>query len=173
MRDLFGAIYAVTLDRAIPPRLWFAVLAATALIAASSCSASPPGTPRRLPSGRTIDVVWSGVLGESDRVWALKYWSRVHIEDRAALDDEAAEVWATVQGEADASGATRASLWPLNLDTHLLHFDDWWPVYQTVHSPEFSFERDQTEAVGSEERCLEVRDLNGYVLVFVSCRSPR
>src|SRR5260221_5238171 len=123
-------------------RRWFAVLA-TALIAASSCSTSPRGTPRPLPSGRTIDVVWSGVLGESNQVWALKYWSRLPVQDPAGLHDEAAEVWATVQGEAEASGATRASLWPLNLDSHFLHFDGWRPVYITVHSPEFSYERVQ------------------------------
>ena len=125
-------------------RVLRATLIAMALQGALSCSASPPRTPRQLPSGRTIDVVWSGVLGEPDRVWALKYWSRLPLTDAAGLADEAAELWATVQGEAEASGAARASLWPLNLDAHFLHLDGWRPVYVTQHSPDFSFERDQS-----------------------------
>lgn len=104
------------------------------------------GTPRQLPSGRTIDVVWSGLLGGSERVWALKYWSRVPVAETAALAEEATEVWATVESEAAASGAKRASLWPLNLDSHFLSFDGWRPVYVTNHSFDFTFEREDTGA---------------------------
>ena len=84
------------------------------------------------------------MLGEADRVWALKYWTHVPITDRDALLDEGMELWAQVQSEADASGAVRASLWPINLDSHFIHLEGWRPVYVTLHSPDFSFERDPT-----------------------------
>lgn len=68
------------------------------------------------------------------------------VTDHDALEDEAAELWAQVQSEADASGAARASLWPINLDSHLIHFDGWRPVYVTIHSPAFSFGKDHNGA---------------------------
>lgn len=124
-------------------RIWLVgLIAATLLGGGYSCSSSPPGTPRQLPSGRTVNVVWSGVLGEGEHAWALKYWTHLPITDRAALLDEATELWAQVQSEADASGALRASLWPINLDSHFIHVEGWRPVYVTLHSPDFSFEKD-------------------------------
>ena len=43
---------------------------------------------------------------------------------------------------ADGSGVERASLWPSNLDSHVVHIDDWRPTFVTIHSPDFSFEKD-------------------------------
>ena len=87
-------------------------------------------------------MLWSGVLGQPPRAWALKYRSRLPIADRENLEEEAAEVWEQFRAEADASGVKRASLWPSNLDSHVVHIDDWRPTFVTIHSPDFSFEKD-------------------------------
>lgn len=119
---------------------------ATLLVGVGTCAclAQHATTPRQLPSGRAIGVVWSGVLAEGGVVWALKYRTSVPATDRQALIDEAAEIWAEVQSEADASGARRASLWPINLDAHMIHLEGWRLAYVTVHSSDFSFEKDDT-----------------------------
>jgi hypothetical protein len=109
-----------------------------------ACASDPPAKPLQLPSGRTIDVLWSGVLGQPPRVWALKYRSRLPIADRDKLEDEAAEVWEQFRAEADASAVERASLWPSNLDSHVIHVDDWRLTFVTIHSPDFSFEKDDS-----------------------------
>jgi hypothetical protein len=99
---------------------------------------------RTLPSGRTIDVVWSGTIGEPARVWALKYRTTVPASDPRSLDLEVAEIWEAVQSEADASGVSRARLWPVNLDSHFIHFEGWWPVHVSTHSYAFTFEKTET-----------------------------
>ncbi len=120
------------------------------------------GTPRHLPSGRVIEVLSSGVVSdrdvvvlpsgavfESPRTWAIRYRTEVSAEDREGLDKEATELWAEVQSEADATGATRASLWPANLDRHEIRWDRWHPVLYTTPSFDFTFEKD---AKGSWQR---------------------
>jgi hypothetical protein len=111
------------------------------VIAWGSGCAESAGTPRRLPSGWVVEVLSSGLVLETPRTWAIRYKTQVAESDREALDAEATELWAEVQGEVEAAGATSASLWPANLDRHTLHLEGWHPILYTHHSLDFQFER--------------------------------
>jgi len=122
-------------------KLLLALGCAAAAVSGSSCTDSG-GRPFQLSSGHVIHVLSRGVVAESPRTWAIRYRTTVPATDRETLDAEAMELWLEAQAEAATSGATRASLWPANLDSHTVHLDEWRPVLYSYHSIEFQFERD-------------------------------
>ena len=81
-------------------------------------------TRQALPSGRVVEVVAKRVVG---RAWTLEYRTRIPRSHHRALESEAEEIWNGFRAEAEATGATRVQLFPIEFSSEL-RFAGWRPV---------------------------------------------
>ena len=126
-----------------PMRLRFVATVAVLLATIVACVEQPKTSPRRLSSGRDLEVIWMGLVPSNPTSWVLKYRTDIPISERPRVQCEVMALWPDFHAEAELSKATRASLWPNNFDREI-KFDGWWPVVWSNRSTAFSFER--TEA---------------------------
>ncbi len=89
----------------------FGILAVLSLLQCSGGSA-PTSQARTLPSGRTIQVLGVGTINfpEGGPALMLKYETGIDMKDRAALRQEADEIWVEFQAEAERANVASAIL---------------------------------------------------------------
>ena len=106
-----------------------------------ACVSDPPTTTRVLPSGRQIEVISVGVVGDADGRWVLEYRTLLPITPHERLQCEVEAIWSDVKGEAENAGVRRAGIWPTSFD-HELRWVGWRPVMLGQMMTAFSLERD-------------------------------
>ena len=139
-----------------------------ALALCSSCDSSPPTT-HLLPSGREVEVYFTGVIEDQ---WHLLYRTQLALTDEFMLahmhlpNPAYPESWQTpmpnhllpqhyelqceadglrqdVQDEAEKAGVNCAVILPTSTNWEFKEFDGWYPVFSVSRLVEFTLEQNE------------------------------